>query len=102
MYYVLLADIASRTALIDHLSQARISAVFHYVPLHTSRAGRDYGRAAGDLSVTSSVSDRLVRLPLWAGMTAAEVDRVMQEVQTFFGGNSPPTTRRSVRTSSPD
>jgi dTDP-4-amino-4,6-dideoxygalactose transaminase len=102
MYYVLVEDIATRTAVIDHLAQHEINAVFHYVPLHTSGAGRRYGRAAGDFSVTSSVSDRLVRLPVWAGMTGAEVDRVSEGMQTFFGGLHAHGTRRSAGTSFTD
>ena len=99
-YYVLLEDITTRAALIDHLAERGISAVFHYIPLHSSPAGLRYGRAEGDFSVTSSVSDRLLRLPLWAGMSADEIDRVLDGVQTFFGGvRAGPT--RSVRTTSP-
>jgi dTDP-4-amino-4,6-dideoxygalactose transaminase len=99
-YYVLLEDSATRAALIEHLAERGISAVFHYVPLHSSPAGLRYGRASGDFSVTSSVSERLLRLPLWAGMSADEIDRVVDAVQTFFGGlHARPT--RSVRTTSP-
>ena len=101
MYYVLLEDIATRTALIDHLGRRGISAVFHYVPLHTSAAGRRYGRAAGDFSVTCSASDRLVRLPLWAGMTVDEVERVVEATQAFFDGRPAARVGRSLRTSSP-
>jgi dTDP-4-amino-4,6-dideoxygalactose transaminase len=45
-----------------------VNAVFHYVPLHDSPAGRKYGRANGEMRVTTSVSERLVRLPLWIGL----------------------------------
>ena len=45
-----------------------MNAVFHYLPLHDSPAGRKVGRACGDMRVTSSVSERLVRLPLWIGL----------------------------------
>jgi dTDP-4-amino-4,6-dideoxygalactose transaminase len=93
MYYVVLEDLATRTRLIEHFADRGISAVFHYAPLHTSLAGLRYGRAVGDFSVTSSVSDRLVRLPLWAGMTTAEVARVIEGVESFFGGLHPRATR---------
>jgi dTDP-4-amino-4,6-dideoxygalactose transaminase len=99
MYYVVLGDPATRARLIEHLAELGISAVFHYVALHSSLAGRRYGRAAGDFAVTSSVSDRLLRLPLWAGMTESEVDRVMQGMQTFFGSH--PSPAPSVRASAP-
>ena len=68
MYYLLLPDLAARTAFIDHLKQAGIGAVFHYIPLHSSPAGRKYGRAAMSMAATDATSDRLVRLPLWVGL----------------------------------
>ena len=58
--------------------------MFHYVPLHSAPAGRKYGRAHGDLPVTDEVSDRLVRLPLYYGITEQEIDRVAGAVQAFF------------------
>jgi dTDP-4-amino-4,6-dideoxygalactose transaminase len=81
MYYLLLPDGARRDALIEHLAQRDIQAVFHYVPLHSSPAGRRYGMAAGSLEVTDDVSRRLVRLPLWVGMGDEGVDRVATAVE---------------------
>lgn len=78
MYYVLLADGFERQRLLDEFKANGINSVFHYVPLHSSPAGRRYGRAHGDtLSVTDSHSERLVRLPLWVGLTAEQQDRVL-------------------------
>ncbi|MCJ0826694.1 dTDP-4-amino-4,6-dideoxygalactose transaminase [Luteimonas sp. 50] len=68
MYYLLLPSLDARTGFIDGLRQRQVGAVFHYIPLHSSPAGRRYGRASGDLPVTDTVSERLVRLPLWAGL----------------------------------
>jgi dTDP-4-amino-4,6-dideoxygalactose transaminase len=68
MYYVLLPSFERRTAFIEGLKQRGIGAVFHYVPLHSSPAGMRYGRSAGNLPITDSTSDGLVRLPLWAGL----------------------------------
>jgi dTDP-4-amino-4,6-dideoxygalactose transaminase len=65
MYYLLVEDIATRTALLTYLRKHGVNAVFHYVPLHSSPAGLKYGRPAGDLSVTDSVSERMLRLPLF-------------------------------------
>ena len=59
-----------RDAFIDGWPE-RVNAVFHYVPLHSSPAGQRYGRVHGELEVTDSISERLVRLPLWVGMTSA-------------------------------
>jgi dTDP-4-amino-4,6-dideoxygalactose transaminase len=82
MYYLLLPDLDSRSQLIADLKEVDIHAVFHYVPLHSSEAGSRYGRAVGDLTVTDDASDRLVRLPLWAGMRDDEVERVIDAVES--------------------
>ncbi len=76
LYYVLLPSLDVRTRLLDAFRRVRINAVFHYVPLHLSPAGRKLGRAIGDLLETESVAERLVRLPLWVDMPAEHVDRV--------------------------
>jgi dTDP-4-amino-4,6-dideoxygalactose transaminase len=68
MYYLLLPSLEARTAFIGALKIAGVQAVFHYIPLHSSPAGLNYGRAHGKLSVTSDISDRLVRMPLWIGL----------------------------------
>jgi dTDP-4-amino-4,6-dideoxygalactose transaminase len=94
MYYLLLPDLDSRSRLIGELRRVGVHAVFHYVPLHVSDAGRRYGRQAGDLSVTEDVSDRLVRLPLWPGMADEEVQRVVDVVETACASIA---RRRSAR-----
>ena len=76
MYYLLLRDLDDRTRFISRLKQEGIGAVFHYIPLHSSPAGMRHGRAAGELPVTDSVSDRLVRMPLWIGLEE-RLDRVL-------------------------
>lgn len=68
MYYLLLPTLEARTRFIQSLRDAGVYAVFHYVPLHDSPAGRRLGRAQGGLPVTCAVSERLVRLPLWLGL----------------------------------
>jgi dTDP-4-amino-4,6-dideoxygalactose transaminase len=77
MYYLLLSEDMSRSAFIESLAGEDINAVFHYVPLHLSAMGRRAGRAATELPVTESSAERLVRLPLWAGMSDEETDRVI-------------------------
>jgi dTDP-4-amino-4,6-dideoxygalactose transaminase len=62
-----------------------ILAVFHYVPLHTSPAGSRLGRTAGELAQTDSASARVVRLPLWAGMTETVGERVIAGVCESLG-----------------
>jgi dTDP-4-amino-4,6-dideoxygalactose transaminase len=71
-YFLLLADLASRQRFIDTLRTQGVNAVFHYVPLHSSPAGRRLGRASGSMRVTDSVADRLVRLPLWIGLESQQ------------------------------
>lgn len=75
MFYLLLPDIEARTRFIDALKREGVHAVFHYIPLHSSPAGRKYGRSYGDLSVTETMSARLVRMPLWIGLDE-HLDRV--------------------------
>ena len=80
LYYLRFADLPQRVAVQSHLRRAGIHAIFHYVPLHSSPAGRRYGRAAGPLRVTEHTGDVLLRLPLWAGMSDAEVRFVIDTV----------------------
>ena len=68
MYWLLLPSLAARTAMIDSLRDDGVNAVFHYVPLHSSPAGRRFGRSHGELPVTDAVGDGLLRLPLWIGL----------------------------------
>ena len=75
MYYVLLDSLATRTRIIDGLNQQGINSVFHYVPLHSSPAGKKFGRANGLMAHTDALSDRLLRLPLWLGIEN-EVQRI--------------------------
>jgi dTDP-4-amino-4,6-dideoxygalactose transaminase len=84
MYYLLLPDVEGRTAFIERLKGKGIQPVFHYVPLHSSPFGRSAGRAVGDLSTTDNVSDRLVRLPFWIGLEAAQ-SLVIDEVRAALG-----------------
>jgi dTDP-4-amino-4,6-dideoxygalactose transaminase len=65
MYYLLLPSLAARTRFIGEMRERDIMCVFHYVPLHSSPAGRRYGRSVGTFANTDAVSERLVRLPLF-------------------------------------
>ncbi len=78
LYYILLQSETDRQKVLDGLKQHSIGAVFHYVPLHSSPAGRRFGRAHGDLSLTTSLSQRLVRLPMWFGLNEAQQQRVCE------------------------
>ena len=78
MYYVLLSPGIDREAVLDEMNNDGINAVFHYVPLHSSLAGQKYGRQSGDLSITESLSERLIRLPLWIGLTLDQQNYVVK------------------------
>jgi len=85
MYYLLLQDLSSRNRLIEKLKESGIGAVFHYVPLHSSPAGRKYGTIYGDLLFTQEMSSRLVRLPLWLGLESSldgVIKLVIREVES--------------------
>jgi dTDP-4-amino-4,6-dideoxygalactose transaminase len=82
MYYLLLRDLDERTRFIHVLKEAGIHPVFHYVPLHSAPAGRRFGRAIGELPVTTRTSECLVRLPLW--LPDMDQARVIEAVLGFF------------------
>jgi dTDP-4-amino-4,6-dideoxygalactose transaminase len=93
LYYLLLPTQKLRDATIAELKGKGIMSVFHYVPLHDSPAGLRYGRAAGELDVAVEASGRLLRLPLWAGMEDADVQRViggvLETVEALVVSSSP-------------
>jgi dTDP-4-amino-4,6-dideoxygalactose transaminase len=76
MYYLLLPAAVDRSEIIDALKRVQIDSVFHYVPLHNSPAGKRYGRTQGKLKKTEALSQRLIRLPLWVGITEAQQEKV--------------------------
>lgn len=86
MYYVLLAPEIDRQKILREFRRNDIGAVFHYVPLHSSPAGQKYGRAHGDLAVTDSMSERLIRLPLWVSLAAAQQDKVVEVLSSALRG----------------
>lgn len=77
MYYVLLAPEIDRQKVLDELKANDIWSVFHYVPLHSSPAGRRYARTHGSLKVTDTQSRHLIRLPLWVGLTEQQQNKVV-------------------------
>lgn len=85
MFYLFARTAAERGALLAHLKAAGVHAVFHYVPLHASPAGRKFGRAAAALPVTEDLADRLVRLPLFYNLDDAAARGIAGHVRRFFG-----------------
>ena len=84
MFYIKLADAAERDAMSGWLRQNGIMAPFHYVPLHSSAAGRRFGRFCGADRYTTSESERLLRLPLYFNMTDTQQARVIAAVHGFW------------------
>ncbi|MEC4273293.1 dTDP-4-amino-4,6-dideoxygalactose transaminase [Adlercreutzia sp. R25] len=85
MYYLLLPSLEERSKFIGHLKEQGIQACFHYVPLHSAPAGERFGEFRGDDEWTTQVSDRLVRLPLYYGLSKEEVGKVVSAVVSYFG-----------------
>lgn len=76
MYYILLDSNATRTKLIETFKKQNIHPVFHYIPLHSSPGGLQFGRVSGEMTQTDDLSARLLRLPLWVGLKEHQ-DRVL-------------------------
>ncbi len=85
MFYIKTADIEERTKLIDYLKENGIHAVFHYIPLHTAPAGRKFGRFHGEDRHTTRESERLLRLPMYYGLSEDEVEYICSHVRKFYG-----------------
>jgi len=81
IYHVLLAPKIDRGLVLERLKEAGVHAIFHYIPLHSSLAGERFGRAHGDLRNTDDLSERLVRLPMWIGLSRSDQERVVTELK---------------------
>lgn len=87
MYYIKLKDLDDRTAFINHMKQRDIQCVFHYVPLHSAPAGRKFGRFFGEDTYTTIESDRLVRLPMYYGITEEDKQAVVDYAKEYLDNN---------------
>jgi dTDP-4-amino-4,6-dideoxygalactose transaminase len=87
LFYLIARTTEERKRLIEHLGVRQILAVIHYVPLHSSPAGKRYGRVSGELTVTEDLSGRLLRLPLYYEMSDEDVGRVVTSVKEFYAGS---------------
>jgi dTDP-4-amino-4,6-dideoxygalactose transaminase len=83
MFYLLMPDLETRQAMIAHLKADGIQAVFHYLPLHSSEMGIQFGGKSGDCPVTEDISDRLLRLPFYNTLTEADQERVTASLCSF-------------------
>jgi dTDP-4-amino-4,6-dideoxygalactose transaminase len=88
LYYVVLAPEIDRQEVLDTFKRNNIGAVFHYVPLHSSPGGRRFGRAMGELPLTTSLSQRLIRLPMWMGLSEGQQQRVCEVLEAALKDRS--------------
>ena len=84
MFYIKAKNLEERTKLIKHLKSKGIQAVFHYIPLHTSPAGMRFGRFFGEDKYTTAESEKIVRLPMYYGLTRKEQDEVINAIKEFY------------------
>lgn len=84
MFYIKTAEIEERGRLIQFLKENEILAVFHYIPLHTAPAGLKFGRFHGEDKYTTKESERLLRLPMYYGLTLEQVDYICGKVKEFY------------------
>lgn len=84
MFYIKVADLEERGALIKHLKDRDVMAVFHYIPLHSSPAGQRFGRFSGEDVYTTRESDRLVRLPMYYGLEQDDLREVVDATKEFY------------------
>ena len=83
MYYIKVKDLDTRSRLIAYLREHEICSVFHYIPLHTSRAGKKYGRFHGEDVYTTRESERLMRLPMYYSLSLEEAAYVVETIRNF-------------------
>ena len=86
MFYLKCKDLEERTALISYARENDVLMVFHYIPLHSAPAGKKYGRFDGEDVYTTKESERLVRLPLYYGLTESDRNKVIETVKAFYYG----------------
>lgn len=84
MFYIKASDIKERTALINYLKENEILSVFHYIPLHTSPAGKKFGEFRGEDRYTTKESERLTRLPLYYGLTKQQNEYIIDKILDFY------------------
>ncbi len=85
MFYIKVKDLDERTALFYYLKENDINAVFHYVPLHSAPAGVKFGRFEGVDNFTTKESERLIRLPMYYGLSDNEINKILGVINEFFG-----------------
>ena len=88
MFYIKTKNLEERTELLKCLKQNGVQAVFHYIPLHNAPAGKKFGTFCGEDKYTTVESDKLVRLPMYYGLTKFDQDIVINKVKDFYKNNT--------------
>ena len=83
-FFLITKSGAERAALRDFLRTKKIQAVSHFEPLHSAPAAEKYARSSGSLEVTDAMAARILRLPLYADLSEADQDRVIQAVCDYY------------------
>ena len=84
MFYIKLISLEERTKFITYLKSEGVQTVFHYVPLHSAPAGLKFGRFDGTDEYTTSESDKLVRLPMYFGLSKEDKETVVEAIYSYF------------------
>ncbi len=84
MFYIKVKDLMQRTDVLAYLKRQGIHAVFHYIPLHSAAAGKKYGYFYGEDVYTTRESDRLLRLPMYDGLTSEEIHYITQTMKNYW------------------
>ena len=84
MFYIKVKDLETRTNFINYLKNNDIYAVFHYIPLHTAAAGKMFCRFHGTDKYTTKESERLVRLPMYYGLTENDIYYIADKIYKFY------------------
>jgi dTDP-4-amino-4,6-dideoxygalactose transaminase len=85
MFYIKVKDFVERNKLINYLKQNEIMSVFHYIPLHSSPAGKQYGKFFGSDKWTTKESERLLRLPMYYGLIPSDREKIVEVINKYYG-----------------
>ncbi|MBS0424255.1 MAG: dTDP-4-amino-4,6-dideoxygalactose transaminase [Proteobacteria bacterium] len=88
MYYVLLSNEFSRDKVLQKMKDEGIGAIFHYIPLHSAPAGKKFGRVSGEMKNTNSCAERVIRLPLWIGLSQTQQQKVVTTLENAIKNKS--------------
>ncbi|WP_228277019.1 dTDP-4-amino-4,6-dideoxygalactose transaminase [Aliarcobacter butzleri] len=84
MFYIKVKDLEERQKLIHFLRENNVESVFHYVPLHSSVAGKKFGYFHQKDEFTTKESEKIIRLPLYYGLTKNDIETICSKIKDFF------------------